>query len=231
MDTGRRRPTPWRHAAPPTSDVPDEAATVRTEAGGPSFPVDDNVEAVLRPLLAASRGQGWDGDLLGDARVAALALGRSRLWVTCRQPAADQPDARGELRIGVKPLMNPALEERLHEVANLVADVGGTWDADSAWIDMVHVRQDWNRWQRGLPVYGLATWLRAGGATVDPTGLDVDVTSTDDGELIVLRVPPAEVGAGMSDAARAIVRELAARTTLADGPPLSDANPRLPPHG
>ncbi|MER7281610.1 hypothetical protein ABT369_44950 [Dactylosporangium sp. NPDC000244] len=200
---------------------PGEADTVRMTAGGGQLPVADDATAEgLREALAAS----------GNTGVEVLGLGRGRLWITWRDPDPGRAGARAELRIGTKPLMNPALEERLPGVAALVAEAGRIWAADYAWIDLVHVRQDWNHWRRGLPVFSLATWLRDTAARVDTAGLDVDTTDVGGGRLVTLRVPPAAVGNdedGAVSGGRALVRALAARTVLADGRRLLEANPAL----
>lgn len=66
---------------------PDEAATVDLDVGGPPLPVDNDIDAMLRPRLASSRDQQRYrlGDELGDAHVHVPGLGRGRLWVTWRQ--------------------------------------------------------------------------------------------------------------------------------------------------
>jgi hypothetical protein len=203
---------------------PGEADTVRMSPGGDRLPIgtdaDDDTAEALRQELEAG----------GNTGVEALSLGRGRLWVTWRDPGPGRPGTRAELQVGTKPLMNPALEERLPELAALVAELGRVWEADYAWIDIVHVRQDWNRWRRGLPVFSLATWLRDSAARVDVDGLDVDATDTGGGRLVVLRLPPAAVGndeEGSVSGGRALVHALAARTVLADGRPLLAANPAL----
>ena len=49
----------------------------------------------------------------------------------------------------------------------------GVWGAGNGWVDMAHVRQKWNHWLADSPLYGWASWLAPGFATVDVTGLDV----------------------------------------------------------
>jgi hypothetical protein len=191
---------------------PGEADTVRMTPGGDRLPIAETA-ADLQHALSEN----------GNTGVDALSLGRGRLWLTWRDPTPGRPGTRAELHVGTKPLMNPALEERLPEVAALVAELARVWDADYAWIDLVHVRQGWNHWRRGLPVFSLATWLRNTAARTDTTDLAVDTTDTGDGRLIVLRLPPAAIGNdedGTVSGGRALVRALAARTVLADGRPL-----------
>jgi len=113
-------------------------------------------------------------------------------------------------------------------VARLIGELCAVWDARNGWLDMVHVRQEWNRWRRGLPVYGWATWLHPRFATVDGAGLDVDVTDTPDGgRRLVLRVDPAAMADPAGDAGRDTVEALIRRTVLADGRRLAEANPSL----
>ncbi|WP_433224387.1 hypothetical protein ACQP00_17765 [Dactylosporangium sp. CS-047395] len=140
-----------------------------------------------------------------------LTLGRGRLWITWHEAER----GRAGLHVGTKPLLNPVLEEHLPAVAGLVAELGRAWEADYAWIDLVHVREEWNRPEPGAPVFSLATWLRTTAARTDTDGLDVDVTDTGDGRLIVLRLPPAAVGNdedGTVSGGRALVQALAANT-------------------
>ncbi|MEU5725650.1 hypothetical protein [Micromonospora sp. NPDC047738] len=213
-----------------TRTLPSDAGAFQAGADGPPFSVNDpDLPRHLVPQLAASRDRSryGGGDLLGNARILLQPVGPGLLWLDWSQPAAELPTSRANLRVTVTARLGPILDERLGEVAALVADLGRIWEADQAWVDMVHVRQEWNRWRRGLPVFGVVTWFRTGGATVDTSGLDVDTVDTDDGRLIVLRAAPADVEADTSAAARATVRELTRRTVLADGRLLTEANPAL----
>jgi hypothetical protein len=99
-------------------------------------------------------------------------------------------------------------------LAALVARLANVWSARNAWVDMVHVRQKWNRWEDHRPVYGWATWLRDDFATVDPTGLDVRVEAGDGGVLLVLPVDAAAMADSDRDVGRATIEALAARTVL-----------------
>ena len=88
---------------------------------------------------------------------------------------------------------------------------------------------DWSCWNGDSPVYSWATWLHPSWATVDTSGLDVDVTeAAGGGKLIVLRVEPiAMLGDKTREVGKEIVRQLAARTVMADGRPLPEVNDRL----
>ncbi|MFI5914781.1 hypothetical protein [Dactylosporangium sp. NPDC051541] len=184
---------------------------IRTD--GPSRPWPDAAERLLATIRGLDRvfpGEAGTARLTPDG---SLSLGRGRLWLAWHEPGRD----RTELRVGTKPQLNPALEERLPEVSALVAELGRVWTADYAWIDLRHVRRSWNRRRPGHPVFSLATWLAASAARTDTTGLDVDTTDTADGRLIVLRRPSAAIGndeEGSLSGGRALVEALALRTTL-----------------
>ncbi|HEY7223934.1 MAG TPA: hypothetical protein VH561_10145 [Micromonosporaceae bacterium] len=123
----------------------------------------------------------------------------------------------GALRLGV--LTEQALR--------VLADIARAWQARNAWIDMVHVRQQWNQWDNGLPVFGWATWLHPSFATVDTDGLDVETSIVDGCPLVVLRTDPDATADRAQAAGRDVIWRLAERTTLADGTALLDRNPRL----
>jgi len=108
-----------------------------------------------------------------------------------------------------------------------LTEVARAWRARNAWIDMVHVRQKWNHWEHGVPVFGWATWLDPGYASVDTAGLDVSSSIVDGSQLIVLRTDPDATGDASQTAGRDTIWALARRTRMADGTPLLDRNPTL----
>ncbi|GAA3295624.1 hypothetical protein Dvina_22180 [Dactylosporangium vinaceum] len=179
---------------------------------GPARPWPDAADRLVATITALARTFPGEAGPLRLTPAGSLSLGRGRLWLAWHDPGG----GRTQLRVGTKPQLNPVLEERLPDVAALVAELGRLWRADYAWIDMPHVRREWNRTGPGHPVFSLATWLAAAAAHTDTTGLDVDTTDTPDGRLIVLRRPAAAIGndeEGTLSGGRALVEALTARTT------------------
>jgi hypothetical protein len=148
-------------------------------------------------------------------------VGGPRVSVKLQQFGGDQDEFPGRLRLDFSTPLAAA-------GAELTARLGVLWTARNAWVDFVHVRQEWNHWRSGLPVYGWATWLHPSFATVETTGLDVDVTTTEDGgSLITLRVDPAAMADDEQAVGKETILALARRTVLADGRRVIDLNQRL----
>jgi hypothetical protein len=194
-----------------------------------------------------------DGPGFVDELAARLARSRTKATVAAPDGFADAslallPQAgggvRGSVRQGVTWAAEPVFLEGAFQLefgrydpfplASLVdaavrtlTEVAGVWHARNAWIDMVHVRQKWNHWEHGVPVFGWATWLDPAYATVDTAGLDVSTSTVDRRRLIVLRTDPDATGDSSRTVGRDTIWALSRRTTMADGTPLLDRNPSL----
>jgi len=179
----------------------------------------------LVPRLKASRNKnifGKDDDRFGDASILLFPTGPFGLSVHAEQVGIG---ATGRFELHTQGEYAALLATNPDAVATLVGDLAGALDARNAWVDMAHVRQEWNQWSGENPVYGWATWLRPAFATVDTVGLDVDTRPAGDGTLITLRADPVAMARG--EAGRDAIRQLARRTVFADGRLLIDVNARL----
>jgi hypothetical protein len=201
------------------------------------LPVDDPALADhLVPGLKASRNRDIftkNSLEFGDASVLLFPTGPFGLSVQCQQFAGgtNTPDLanyyEGRFELRAQGEYARVLADDADTVSNLVADLAAVLDARNAWVDMTHVRQDWNQWKRDCPVYGWATWLHPGFATVDTAGLDVDTRPAGDGTRITLRVDPVAMADDTGTVGKTTIRELALRTVLADGRRLLDVNDML----
>ncbi len=210
---------------------PENADGVRTSASGKRpYPITDpELAKRLIPRLRRSRNPNMfsDSELFGDAGITLLPARPDGPSFHCQQVATGAGWDEGEFQVRVKQPAAHALSERPDDVTSLMADLAAVWEARNAWIDMVHVRQEWNQWKRGCPLYGWATWLHPTYATVDTSGLDIDAREVHGGVLITLRVDPEAMDNPDGDTGRAVIQELARRTVLADGRRLIDVNDRL----
>jgi hypothetical protein len=169
------------------------------------------------------RPKAADEDLFGDVNTLLFPVGPDRLSISCDQTGTDPVRARGRLDLDFYRPSGEYLTGDPAAVARLVAELCQVWEARNGWVDMVHVRQEWNRWTENYPVYGWATWLHPRYAMVDASGLDVDVTGTPDGgQLLVVRVDPAAMADPNGNTGRDVIRALIDRTVLADGRRLLD---------
>src|SRR3954469_22684868 len=156
-----------------------------------AFPLDDpDLARRIAPALTSSRNRSLfgDTDLFGDGHLAPAPAQRIPLSTNFGQVTVGDRWADGKAVVRTSPPLTEALTDRPQPVYDLIAGLGDIWEAGNAWIDMVHVRQQWNCWDGHNPVFGYATWLHPRLATVDTDGLDVDVTDVAGGQLIVLRV-------------------------------------------
>ncbi len=210
---------------------PGRFGTVKLKQRGEPVPVDDpGLAGRLAPVLKASRNRAMfaDTDLLGDASVTATAVPWSGLLADFSQviTRAGEHDSRFEVtaEFGHDDLLS-ADPGRL---VSLVDTLAAILDARNAWLDFPHVRTRWNRWRSECPVYGWATWLHPGFATVDTAGLDVaERPGSGGGRLLVLPVDPAAMGDPDGTVGRETIVELARRTVFADGRLLVEVNPAL----
>jgi hypothetical protein len=210
---------------------PDRLDTVRLgDRKKPTTVADPGLGRALVPLLRASRNKNLfaDNDLLGDATLTVLPEPYQGLGITFAQFATTfryhESFFRVEARFGHDDLLvadPPRLVALIDELASILS-------ARNAWLDMVHVRQEWNRWHTDCPVYGWATWLHPDWATVDTTGLDVEERAgSGGGRLLVLPVDVAAMADPSGTTGRDTIRELARRTVFADGTRLVDVNEYL----
>ncbi len=197
----------------------------RIKNSGPVWTVDQ--PGVVDRIAGALTGRrtALDGELFADASLHLYPDAPDRLTINLDQLGAGH-DYSGRLTVRFyRPTgSGPYLTRDPGAVAELTAKLATVWGARNAWVDFVHVRQEWNRWKEGFPVYGWATWLHPAFATVDPSGLEVDTGSTPDGGvLLTLRVDPAAMADPDATTGRATIEELVRRTVLADGRRLTDA--------
>jgi hypothetical protein len=204
-------------------EIGDETAA--TDVGGEDF------IAELVERLRASRNRNlWSpsDDQLGDAAVSLLPSPWEGIGLAFDQvvTGAGWHDSSFQLRL---PQARWALfTDDPARVVALIDELATIFEARNAWWDMVHVRQDWNRWHSDCPVYGWATWLHPDWATVDTTGLRVDDRpGSGGGRLLVLPEDPLAMADPDGTVGRDTIRELARRTVFTDGRRLIDVNNSL----
>jgi hypothetical protein len=210
---------------------PGQFDTVKLRQRGEPGPADDpGLADRLAPVLKASRNRVMFAgtDLLGDAAVTVTPVPFSGMAADFSQSVtgAGPHDSRFEMRaeFGHGNLLT-ADPERLVSLVDTLAVI---LEARNSWVDFPHVRRDWNRSHSECPVYGWATWLHPGFATVDTTGLDVvERAGSGGGRLLLLPVDPAEMGNPGGTVGRETIVELARRTVFADGRKLIEVNPYL----
>jgi hypothetical protein len=171
-----------------------------------------------------------DGDMFHDVHALLQPTGPAGASIECDQSGTDPVRSQGMLRLRFGKPSHELLTKNPMVAAGLIAELCRVWGARNGWLDMVHVRQEWNYWQQNCPLFGWATWLHPRYATVDAGGLDVDASGTPDGgRLLVLRVDPAEMADRRRNVGRDVIRALIARTVLADGQRLLDVFPEAGP--
>ncbi len=191
---------------------------------------DPDLAQRLAPALKATRNRNLfkEDDLFGDATLRPAPVGGGPLSVSFGQVATANRWAEGTAVVRVGAPLTAALAERPTAVLDLLTGLAGVWQARNAWFDTARIRQDWSCWTGDSPVYSWATWLHSGWATVDTDGVDVDTSDVAGGKLIVLRVDPVAVlGDKTREVGKDLIRQLAARTVMADGRPLPETNERL----
>jgi hypothetical protein len=211
--------------------LPGRFGAVRLEENGEPVPVDDpGLAGRLVPLLRASRNASLFGgtDLLGDASVTATPVPYTGLYAAYSQVVTGSGNQTSRFEMRVRSGHDDLLSAEPETLVSLIDGLAESLEARNAWLDFAHVRHDWNRSHSECPVYGWATWLHPGYATVDTTGLDVaERPGSGGGRLLVLPVGPAAMADPAGTAGRDTVRELARRTVFADGRSLVDVNPAV----
>lgn len=196
--------------------IPEHTAAFKIGPGRrPGHAVDDpELAEQLAPALRASRNTNLfaASEPLGDASILLFPIERAGFHVTFQQVVTGAGWHEGFFQIQFDASAGHLLAERAAGLPDLIARLGQLWQADNAWLDFVHVRQEWNRWTYERPVFSWASWLSHDYAIVDIGGLDLTVVELGGGVLITLNVEPAMMADPEADAGRHLVEELARRS-------------------
>lgn len=186
----------------------------RFKVGGRPLGVDDPdlLDLVAGALRPARDSRSFPGDTLGDAGLLVFPAGHSGYHVNVQQIFTARGGHEAWFRMEADETAIPLLSRHSGELPGLIARLGALWSADSGWLDLVHVRQEWNRWTGFNPVASWATWLSPDYDDLDLSGAGADITRVPEGgRLIVLRVALEDVADPGNEAARDAVQRLAAR--------------------
>jgi hypothetical protein len=179
---------------------------------------DPQAPLALASMLRASRNTNlFSGEIMGDAGAVLFPVGPAGFHVNVQQVATGAGWHEAWFQIECDESRKPLLAQHMAQLPILIARLCEVWEADNGWLDLTHVRQEWNKWTGTSPVFSWATWLSPRFATVDTTGLDVDVTEIGGGRLIVLRANVLDMMDPSQETGKHTIQELAQRTRVVSG--------------